>query len=135
MKEEIVASLQNAVARGESIEQAIQTMITAGYPATEVQDSARYINMGIIGRASPNPQQPPSPSATQQPLQQPVQQQVIQAPQTQPPQKKKKNMLKVVILILIFIVLIIILTMVFFGNQIMQLIFKPAAQSILALLD
>jgi len=49
VREEITAGLQNAVNRGESIEKAMQSMISAGYPREEVQESSGYINMGTAG--------------------------------------------------------------------------------------
>jgi len=132
-KEEIVASLQNAVNRGESLERAIQTMITAGYPAAEVQDSARYVGMGIIGKMPQNsmPLQQPS-QLSQQPVQQQAPLQQAQSAQETP--KKKKGILKVVILVIILVVLLGVLGVMFFGNKIMDMIFKPVEELILSCL-
>ena len=48
--EEIFTGLNNAVANGESLEKAKQSLLMAGYNPQEVQEAAGQINMGIIGR-------------------------------------------------------------------------------------
>lgn len=49
VREEIIAGLKNAVLRGESLEKAVQSMISAGYSSEEVREAGGYINMGALG--------------------------------------------------------------------------------------
>jgi hypothetical protein len=49
VREEILTGLKNAVERGQSIEKAVQSMISAGYNPTEVNEAVSYINLGSIG--------------------------------------------------------------------------------------
>jgi cobalamin biosynthesis Mg chelatase CobN len=46
VREELIGVLKNAVERGESIENVIQTFINAGYSSQEVNEAASYLNMG-----------------------------------------------------------------------------------------
>ena len=55
-KEEIVAGLRNAVERGQSIQQAIQSMTNAGYDPKEIQEASGYVNMGATGVMQQKPQ-------------------------------------------------------------------------------
>lgn len=138
-KEEIIAGLQNAVARGEPLEKAVGSMILAGYPPAEVEDSARYVNMGIIGRASPSPQQSTVQSAAveQNPITNSSEKnQAAQISNTavQEPQKKKSGKLKLILLVLILIILVGLMIFIFFGKQIISSIFGSAVEAILSLL-
>ncbi len=46
MKEEIIAGIQNAIERGESLENAVQSFINAGYNSQEVREAAQSFTMG-----------------------------------------------------------------------------------------
>ena len=46
VREEILTGLKNAVERGQSIEKAVQSMISAGYNPAEVNEAVSYINLG-----------------------------------------------------------------------------------------
>ncbi|MBS3090907.1 hypothetical protein J4217_00480 [Candidatus Pacearchaeota archaeon] len=46
MNEEILSGLRNAIERGSSLEQAIQSFINAGYNALEVRDAANSLTTG-----------------------------------------------------------------------------------------
>lgn len=50
-KEELVVGLRNAVARGESLENAMQSFVNAGYNPQEVQEAAGEVQsgMGVTG--------------------------------------------------------------------------------------
>lgn len=52
MKEELLTGLKNAIERGQSLEKAIQTLISAGYNSSEVHEAAESINAGTIGEIS-----------------------------------------------------------------------------------
>ena len=108
-KEELVASLQNAVIRGEPLERAVQTLISAGYPPADVQDSARYVDMGIIGKLSPQVSElrPSSSDATN----------------AQQKTKKGASIWQVAILVVILLILATVAVFMFFGNSIMSALF------------
>jgi uncharacterized membrane protein len=48
-REEMIVGLQNAINRGESMERAMQSLISAGYPPEDVQSAAGAVNMGTAG--------------------------------------------------------------------------------------
>jgi neutral trehalase len=48
VREEIVAALKNAIDRGENLQKAMQSIISAGYDPREVQEAARYTNNSIL---------------------------------------------------------------------------------------
>jgi len=52
MREDILTGLKNAVERGESLEKAVKTLVTAGYSSAEVNEAAESINLGAIGEIS-----------------------------------------------------------------------------------
>ncbi|MEK6885911.1 MAG: hypothetical protein AABX17_03020, partial [Nanoarchaeota archaeon] len=47
--EEVMVGLKNALARGQTIEKATQSLILAGYNVQEVQEAVRQTNLGVIG--------------------------------------------------------------------------------------
>lgn len=47
MSEEIVAGIRNAMERGASLQQAVQSFINAGYSAYEVREAERAISGGV----------------------------------------------------------------------------------------
>lgn len=74
VREEIVAGLRNAIERGQSIQQAMQSMANAGYQTNEIQEASKYVNLGATGlmqqapkayvsqeQYSPNPENPTLP--------------------------------------------------------------------------
>jgi hypothetical protein len=97
VKEEIVAGLRNAVERGQSINQAMQSMTNAGYQLGEVQEASRYVNMGATGIMQQTPQIYVTPTSTPG-MEQPANQQVT------PTKSSPKT--KVIILSLILILLL-----------------------------
>lgn len=53
VNEDIVTGLKNAVARGESLQNAIQILINSGYNPVEVNEASRYIQGGVISDLEP----------------------------------------------------------------------------------
>jgi len=47
--EEVIVGLKNALARGQTIQKATQSLLLAGYNAQEVQEAVRQTNLGVIG--------------------------------------------------------------------------------------
>lgn len=46
MKDEIIAGIKNALERGESLDQAMQTFINAGYKSVEIREAANSLTGG-----------------------------------------------------------------------------------------
>jgi hypothetical protein len=137
-KEEILTGLRNGLARGESIEQAIQTLIGAGYNAEEINEAANSINTGVISRM-PLPQTPPTIQAiqnavapqTQQTSQYPplpVQQTINQTQQIQETSlttnKKKIPAGLVIALVILGAFLLLLGGIMLFGEKILNLFLK-----------
>lgn len=47
MKDEIYSGLKNAVERGSSLEEAMQTFINAGYNSSEVREAGKMLSGGV----------------------------------------------------------------------------------------
>jgi len=52
VKEELVTGLKNAIVRGEGLEKAINSLLSAGYNSQEVHEAADTLNLGVIGEVS-----------------------------------------------------------------------------------
>lgn len=125
VRQDIIAGLRNAVQRGFTMQQAMQSYINAGYNAQEVQQAAAHLSKG----QAPPIQQKGAPVAQQaqqliQPTTQPTQQmQMTQQPQPGPqppsgsqqvkplkdkkkPPKKKGHKGLIITLIIILVLLI-----------------------------
>jgi hypothetical protein len=48
VNEDILTSLKNAVARGESLDNAMETAMNSGYNSREVEEASRYIGVGVV---------------------------------------------------------------------------------------
>ena len=53
MKDEIIGGLRNAIERGSSLDEAVQSFINAGYNPVEVRESAKNMTMGASAILSP----------------------------------------------------------------------------------
>lgn len=108
VREEIVAGLRNAVERGQTIQQAMQSMINAGYQLNEIQEASGYVNMGAIGSM----QQVPQAYVSQEQYNPSSEESTIQAPANN---KKSAPNIKVIILVLILVLLLAgVGTMIYF---------------------
>jgi len=112
MQDEIVAGIKNAMERGESLEQAMQSFINAGYNSAEVQAAGSMLSEGAIKIA--NTEQPitpevkkPLPVFSAQNPNVPVQQSNVPAQaQSVPIEVQRRSRKKVLILIVILMALI-----------------------------
>ncbi len=138
MKDEIVGGIRNALERGESLEQAVQSLINAGYHPSEVREaaviavpSATNILQPASTPSSPVSEAPALPSQPQQrtlqsspsvlPLIKQQPQGLSQRPITPPPKGKKV----VIILLVIFLILLaLFITSMMYGDQILNKIFN-----------
>lgn len=55
MKDEIAAGLRNALEREQSLEQATQSFVNAGYNPHEVAAAADFVSQGVSDIVYPNP--------------------------------------------------------------------------------
>jgi hypothetical protein len=147
VNEEIKAGLKNALDRGQPLNKAIQSLITAGYNPNEVQQAAQEMNISIIHHLPESEPQETKPAITQFQNQAPQQipttpqiqtkpvqqeqtiqklpQQTIPATQTIAQEKPKKRMPKALWILIILLVLILLATVsfIFFGKQILDMFF------------
>ncbi len=92
-KKEIFAGIKNAIERGETLEQAKQTFINAGYSKEEVEEAVASLGRGVITKF-PEPSEPKAPEV-----------EISEKIPELPPKKSKKRTL-IIILIIIFIILL-----------------------------
>ncbi len=98
MREDIVAGLRNALERGASLEQAVQSFINAGYNPAEVQEAMRGLSFGATTMINPEAEpkvagqavSPPRPRITQQA---PIEQTQVGQMQRQTAQKLEMSQL------------------------------------------
>jgi hypothetical protein len=50
---DLITALQNAIDRGESLEEAVTILINSGYNTKEVQEASHYIGRGVLSSAKP----------------------------------------------------------------------------------
>jgi ATP-dependent Zn protease len=48
VNEDIITGLNNAIVRGESLQNAIQILINSGYESSEVYEASKYVQRGLI---------------------------------------------------------------------------------------
>lgn len=126
VKEEILTGIKNGLARGESIQEATQTLIAAGYNPEEVNEAANSVNTGVLSRM-PLPQTTPTIKEIQnavQPQQTTPQQNIPSSYQPLPTQTQKKKIPKGLMISLIILggFLILLILLVLFGEKILDLI-------------
>lgn len=117
VREDIVAGLRNSVERGESLEKAKQSFISAGYPRQEVEEAASLIHSGsvlLIEREGNFPPLKIQHSPAQPEQIQPTQQ--VEIPKEDKPiSTKLRRNFKIILLLIVLLVLvgILIVTLVF----------------------
>ncbi|MFH1290508.1 MAG: hypothetical protein ABIH92_03805 [Nanoarchaeota archaeon] len=87
MNNDLVAGLRNAISHGSSLDEAINSFISAGYNSTDVREAAQLVGGGASQIAHPLASNPPqkSPTSAQQ-LPSPPQSNVQQNPPSPPTQ-------------------------------------------------
>lgn len=132
-KDEISAGIKNALERGESLEQAVQSFINAGYNPVEVREIASNTTGGV-SKIINYPQYKNSPEP--QPLMQlPEAEQPQHAVQSQslmsavPPVKEDLTKKKIILLILILVFIILLLTLfLLYKDSILNYLLEFASQ-------
>ena len=133
-KEELITGLKNAIVRGESLEKAIQSLLSAGYNSQEVHEAADTINMGVIGEVSKQAikNEPlKSQMAEIKPLYKPLpiiaQQQTLSSVTAQTPAIKTNHKIPswlIGLLIFFGFLIIFIILLSIFGESILSALFK-----------
>jgi hypothetical protein len=121
VREELVTGLKNALARGQSLEKAMNSLLSAGYNPEEVKDASNYANVGVTGNTGVINSLPKTPieiDTTAIQKNQPI----PKLNENQPEPKKSK--VGLILLISLLVVLVIgIFGMILFGDQILQTLF------------
>lgn len=116
VREDIVAGLKNAVEKGEPIEKAKQSFISAGYPREEVEAASNLIHSGalfVINRG----ELPPLKIKEQETQQGIRQEEIPQATRplriSKPPNFRKNFKIILLLIILLVLVGVLIATIIF----------------------
>jgi uncharacterized membrane protein len=132
MRSDIISGLKNAMERGSTLQQAMQSFINAGYNPAEVQQAAQSISQGITQVINPaalqrKPAQPAQPpQTTPQPPAQPTKQEIRRLPAIRQ-EKKKKSKKKLISIILLSVTLLVLIGLLiytlFYGKDIISSFF------------
>lgn len=124
VREELVVGLNNAVARGESLEKAMKSLISAGYSSEDVKEASGYVGMGALGKVSiPEISAPSIPEAQLIPSEKPS-----EAPEMQKkPKTSKKTKWIIVLIVILGLIVIGIAALMIFGESILSALFPNAA--------
>jgi len=114
----ILGALKSAIARGHSIEEAMQTLINSGYPMNEIQEAAQYVQGGQQTQEQPQEFfQPEQPIQTQQP--EITKKETLQEKM----QKPRRGKFFIIFLILILVLLLgLLITTLIFKEKIAEII-------------
>ncbi|MCU0642469.1 MAG: hypothetical protein MUF61_02735 [archaeon] len=121
-KEDIIAGLKQALARGESKEEAVQSFVNAGYSAADINDAAATVLSSAQEKPKPLPQSTPVANAasTGSVQQLPKPTSLFSAPESPAKTESQKagvsNGMKIAILVAALLVLIALGISLFFFN-------------------
>ncbi len=122
VREELVTGLKNALARGQSLEKAINSLLSSGYNPDEVRDAASYANVGVTGNMGVVNSFPKNEVEQTQEAQ--FQQVKLVQKLNDSTAEPKKSKVGLMILISLLVLLVIgIFGIVLFGDQILQTLF------------
>lgn len=150
MKDEIQAGIKNAIERGYTIDEAIQSFISAGYNPVEVKEAASTIDSNIIpiinqvksplansvvqnmtnNSANPpaaksfNPSFQTQNSSQQQPMQQQTQPPIYNQSYQQYPKRSSKKKLVIILIIILIILVCAIVALSLSAKTILNTFFK-----------
>ena len=112
MRDDIYGALKNALERGEPIEQAIRSLVNAGYNDIEVKETANQMSPGVLSTVS-QPHPSVSPSVRPSPRYRPLSSQQVRTTQ----HVKSSNKGKIIALLVILVILIGALTSIIIFRQ------------------
>lgn len=126
VREDIIAGLRNAVERGEPIEKAKQSFISAGYPKEEVEAAANLLYSGallVIDRGNPPPlkiQEQEKQQEVQQGGQQ--EQAQLQPLRISKPSNFRRNFKIIILLIILLLLVGVLIATIVFREKIIALL-------------
>ena len=109
MREDIIGSLKNALERGATMKQAIQSLINSGYNDVEVREAANQMSPGAISTLSPKLSAKPAvPINSSMPPPQKLPTPLVRQPIRQSSGKRvsSRKMGNIILLLIILIILI-----------------------------
>ncbi len=130
MKEELVAAIKNALGRGQTVEQAIASLINAGYQPNDVREAAGTFSgatniisqqtkpIEVKNQASPTPEGNPIPEVNRA-------QSVQATPQRNTPiypQKKSSHGLIIFLVVLLLLLVAALVVSVIFKDKILEFV-------------
>ena len=126
-KEEIIGGIKNAMERGASFEQAVQSFINAGYNPEEVKQAASQINQGAAtpimeGQAPPAQPTPTQPALAPEGKDKKVAKVLKSISGAAPVKKESKRFLIILAIIFLIIVIGIIIFFILFPGIIDELL-------------
>lgn len=114
-REELITAIKNAIERGQSIQSAAASLISAGYTQVDVNEAAGEVNLDVMQRVSKPTEQPTQNQSQFKPLPK------MQTSQEQTGEKPKKaKVWLIVLLCIIFLVLLGIVGLMIFGKAILN---------------
>jgi hypothetical protein len=137
-REEIITGLKNALERNQSLEKAMQSMISAGYDANEVREASQYVNIGVapkiqastsqVLQAQPAQQIPQIQQETSQyqklPSNNQTNREIMNQFGLEKPKKKKFPKIIIILLIILLIIIFGLIMLALFGEKILDAIFS-----------
>ena len=121
MKDEIYAGLKNALERGSSLDEAVESFVNSGYNIDEVHEAASMLTQGATNITSSSQNEKLSsnePSATTEPIKK---SQEIQSPQSPSiPIKPKSSRRKWIIILFVTVIILLlgIVSLLIFSNSV-----------------
>lgn len=107
-KEELIVGFQNALERGQTIQNAMEAYLAAGYNAQEIQEAANAVSSGVMQKHKTLPES----NIKTLPA-------IAESPES--PQKKKMNKWVKVLLWVFGVLIVAGILIVVFGNPILNL--------------
>jgi len=127
---DIFGSLKWAVVRGQSLQEAMQSLLNAGYPKQEIEEAARALQSGQIPNQPQQTQATPASQYSQSAVQ-PAMQKTEQNVQQKTPQKVSDYTPKQPTKKKFFVVLLIVILITLLGMLIATFLFKDQIADIL----
>ena len=119
VREELVVALKNALERGQSIQEAIASLISAGFNPLEVREAAGEVNLDVVQKVS-KPAEQISTTENQSQFKPLPKTQLAQSMQQEKP--KKAKLWLIILLSVIFILLLGLVGLMIFGNALLKAI-------------
>tara|TARA_Y100000310_G_C20324653_1_gene642375 strand:- start:45 stop:440 length:396 start_codon:yes stop_codon:yes gene_type:complete len=123
VRQDIVTGLVNAIERGHTLEQAIQTLLNSGYGRQEVMEAANSITSGMPQtqeQIETIEEQTEQPQQTQESVEIQEESEVEYAPQQEIPRKKTSPVTIVLLIVLLLLLLGGLVAVIIFRENLIQ---------------